>query len=345
MIAWARRCPFCRSQAAFDVVNRGRRPIALDLKNAAGRETLLRLVEQADALIEGFRPGVTEQLGIGPDVCHARNPRLVYGRITGYGQTGLLAQSAGHDINYISLTGALHSIRRFGEKPIPPMDLVGDYAGGAMFLALGMLAALFERTRSGRGQVVDAAMVEGGAVLMGAFFALNAAGSWSKEPGTNLLDTGAPFYDVMRHRTGSSWRSARSNLDFLPNWRGASISMSGSFGPDGPAVVAGAARAAGGIFRTRPRDAWREELEGTDCCVTAVLAWTRRRHILTTEAAESSSKSGMQSTLLRRPDSADRPRADPALPWRLGSETEPVLRDFGFAKAEIQALRDAHIIA
>src|SRR5208283_1206456 len=238
--------------AAFDVVNRGRRPIALDLKSAAGQETLLRLVEQADALIEGFRPGVSERLGIGPDVCHARNPRLVYGRITGYGQTGLLAQSAGHDINYISLTGALHSIRRVGERPIPPLNLVGDYGGGAMFLAVGMLAALFERTRSGQGQVVDAAMVEGAAVLMGAFFALSAAGSWSKEPGTNLLDTGAPFYDVYETSDGKFVAVGALELNFLLSWRGASISMSGSFGTRWTGGRGRATRAAGGNLPDAP---------------------------------------------------------------------------------------------
>src|SRR5687767_6073374 len=181
---------------SWDLLNRGRRSIGVDLKSADGVDTVLRLVEQADALIEGFRPGVAERLGIGPDACFARNPKLVYGRMTGWGQDGPYAQAAGHDINYIALAGALHPIGRAGEKPVPPLNLVGDFGGGSMFLVLGVLAALLEATRSGEGQVVDAAMVDGAASLTTMFHAMRAIGLWTEEGGTKLLDTGDHFYDT-----------------------------------------------------------------------------------------------------------------------------------------------------
>ena len=179
-----------------DVLNRGRRNIAIDLKNPDGVETLLGLVEHADAIIEGFRPGVMERLGIGPDVCLARNPKLVFGRMTGWGQEGPYALAAGHDINYISLGGALAHIGRAGEAPVPPLNLVGDFGGGGMFLAFGVVCALLEAQKSGAGQVVDAAMVDGTAILMTMFWAFRNSTWNEKERGVNLLDTGAPFYDV-----------------------------------------------------------------------------------------------------------------------------------------------------
>ena len=184
------------SQGRADVVSRGRRSIAVDLKSAEGVELVLRLVDAADVLIEGYRPGVMERLGLGPDVCLARNPRLVFGRMTGWGQDGPLAKAAGHDINYISLSGALGAIGRSGEAPVPPLNLVGDYGGGGMLLAYGVVAALLSVTRTGAGQVVDAAMVDGSALLMAQFYGMTALGRWTEERGTNLLDTGAPFYDV-----------------------------------------------------------------------------------------------------------------------------------------------------
>ena len=179
-----------------DVVSRGRRSIAVDLKSAEGVELVLKLVDSADVLIEGFRPGVMERLGLGPDVCLERNPRLVLGRMTGWGQDGPLARAAGHDINYISLSGALGAIGRHGEAPVPPLNLVGDYGGGGMLLAYGVVAALLSAARTGAGQVVDAAMVDGSALLMAQFYGMTALGRWTEERGSNLLDTGAPFYDV-----------------------------------------------------------------------------------------------------------------------------------------------------
>jgi alpha-methylacyl-CoA racemase len=187
----------------YDILLRGRRNVAIDLKHPDGVEALLTLVESADALIEGFRPGVMERLGVGPDDCLARNPRLVFGRMTGWGQEGPYAQAAGHDINYIALAGALAHFGRAGEAPVPPLNMVGDFGGGGMFLAYGVVCALLEAQRSGQGQVVDTAMVDGAAVLMSMFWAFRTIGMFDENArGTNLLDTGAHFYDVYRCSDG-----------------------------------------------------------------------------------------------------------------------------------------------
>ena len=189
--------------AHWDVLLRGRRNVAIDLKNPDGVEALLSLVEHADALIEGFRPGVMERLGVGPDVCVGRNPKLVFGRMTGWGQDGPYAASAGHDINYISLAGALAHFSRADEAPVPPLNMVGDFGGGGMFLAYGVVCALLEAQKSGKGQVVDTAMVDGSAVLMSMFWAMKNIGILDEnKPGTNLLDTGAHFYDVFKCSDG-----------------------------------------------------------------------------------------------------------------------------------------------
>src|SRR5450755_3713493 len=197
----AERCgPQARPPA--DPLVRGRRSIGINLKDPAGVDLLLRLIDDADVLVEGFRPGVTERLGFGPDDCARRNPRLIYGRMTGWGQDGPLAPTAGHDIDYIAISGALAPIGRAGERPVPPLNLVGDFGGGGMLLALGILAALVERSRSGRGQVVDAAMVDGSALLTAFIHGMRAAGAWQDERGTNLLDGGAPFYDTYQTADG-----------------------------------------------------------------------------------------------------------------------------------------------
>ena len=199
----------------FDILNRGRKSIALDLKNPEAVETVLKLVEQADALLEGFRPGVMERLGLGPDVCLERNPKLVFGRMTGWGQEGPMSQAAGHDINYISLSGALSAIGRAGEPPVPPLNLVGDFGGGGMMLALGITSALLETQRSGKGQVVDAAMTDGSAALMAIIFGLKAAGTWTNEKGTNFLDGGAHFYDAYECADGKYISSDRLSRSFM----------------------------------------------------------------------------------------------------------------------------------
>ena len=187
-----------------DILNRGRRSMGVDLKHPDGVATVLRMVDGADALLEGFRPGVMERLGLGPELCLARNPRLIYGRMTGFGQEGPLAQAAGHDINYISIAGALEAIGRHGEAPMPPLNLVGDFGGGGMLLAFGVACALVERSASGKGQVVDAAMIDGAALLMTMLRGMQDSGAWRHERGTNMLDTGAHFYNVYETSDGKS---------------------------------------------------------------------------------------------------------------------------------------------
>ncbi|HEX4209209.1 MAG TPA: CaiB/BaiF CoA-transferase family protein, partial [Candidatus Binataceae bacterium] len=186
----------------YNLLNRSRRSVAVDLKRKEGAEVVLKLIEKADALIEGFRPGVMERLGLGPDDALARNPRLVYGRMTGWGQDGPLSHAAGHDINYIALSGALHSIGRRGQAPVPPLNLIGDFGGGALYLALGVVAALLETQKSGKGQLIDVSMVDGAASLMTAIYGMKAAGVWSGGRGENILDTGAHYYDVYETSDG-----------------------------------------------------------------------------------------------------------------------------------------------
>ncbi|MCG8492168.1 MAG: CoA transferase, partial [Sneathiellales bacterium] len=186
----------------FNLLMRGRRSVAVDSKSPEGRDLILSLIKQADGLIEGFRPGVMERLGLGPDVVFEANPKIAFGRMTGWGQDGPMAPAAGHDLNYIALSGALHAMGRKGSMPTPPLNLVGDFGGGALYLAMGMLAAMLEAGKSGKGQVVDVSMVDGAASLMTTFFGLKAAGRWSDERGTNILDSGAHFYDVYETKDG-----------------------------------------------------------------------------------------------------------------------------------------------
>ncbi len=256
------------------LLRRGRREIALNLKDPAAVEMVLELVAGADVLIEGFRPGVTERMGLGPDACLARNPRLVYGRITGWGQDGPLAQAAGHDINYIAITGVLDAIGRKGQPPSVPLALLGDMAGGAMYLVAGVLAALHEAGRSGKGQVVDAAICEGAAALATAFYGGVAAGTFSPERGTNLLDSGAPFYEVYECSDGK-WISigpieARFHRELLERL---GLDAEGLVPHLDPATWPAAREQFAAVFRTRTRQAWCELLEGTDVCFAPVLSF------------------------------------------------------------------------
>jgi alpha-methylacyl-CoA racemase len=256
----------------FNLLLRNRRAIALDLKEPAAVELVLQLVGKADALIEGFRPGVTERLGVGPDQCFARNERLVYGRMTGWGQNGPLARAAGHDLNYIALTGALHAIGRKGHPPTPPINLLGDYAGGSLYLAMGVLAAIIEARTSGKGQIVDAAIVDGTASLMTSVFGLYAAGLVTLERGTNTSDSGAYFYDVYECADGK-WISiapieGRFHSELL---RLVGISAE-EVGEQRDPTNWGAARAVlARAFKKRTRDEWCDLLEGSDACFAPVL--------------------------------------------------------------------------
>ena len=255
-----------------DVMARGRRVVAIDLKKPEGVETALKLIDEADGLIEGFRPGVMERLGLGPDVCMARNPKLVFGRMTGWGQFGPMASAAGHDINYISLTGALWSIGRKGEKPVPPLNLVGDFGGGAMFLAFGMACALFEAAGSGKGQVVDAAMTDGSALLMAIIYGLKNAGAWQNERGANLLDTGAHFYDTFETKDGKYISLGSIEPQFYALLLEKAEITDPEFKKQNdrqewPALKEKLV----GIMKTKTRDEWCEIMEGTDICFAPIL--------------------------------------------------------------------------
>ena len=261
-----------------DIFNRGRRSIGIDLKSPEGVETLLQLVGEADALIEGFRPGVAERLGFGPDVCLERNPKLVFGRMTGWGQEGPYAPTAGHDINYIALAGVLAHLGRAGEKPTPPINLVGDFGGGGMLLAFGVVCALLESQRSGTGQVVDAAMVDGAASLMTMIWGFKAMGIWSDERGTNMLDTAAHFYDTYECSDGKfisigaiepqfyAQLLAHTPLESTYTDRGETLphQMDKAHWPEMKDRLTE-------IFLTKTRDEWNEIMEGTDICFAPVL--------------------------------------------------------------------------
>ncbi|MGA0863253.1 MAG: CaiB/BaiF CoA transferase family protein [Ilumatobacteraceae bacterium] len=259
---------------AGDLMLRGRRNIALDLKNPDGVETLLKMVERADAIIEGFRPGVMERLGVGPEQCLARNPRIVFGRMTGWGQEGMYANAAGHDINYIALAGSLAHFARKGEAPVPPLNMVGDFGGGGMFLAYGVVCALLEAQKSGKGQVVDTAMVDGAAVLMTMFWSFKSMGIFNENaPGTNLLDTGAHFYDVFECADGKyislgsiepQFYAELLRLTGLEGDTDFAKQMDQSMWP----TLKDRLRV---VFKGKTRDEWCEIMEATDVCFAPVL--------------------------------------------------------------------------
>lgn len=257
----------------FEILNRGRPSVAIDLKKPEGVEAVLRLVKQADVLIEGFRPGVMERLGLGPADCEAVNPRLVYGRMTGWGQDGPLAQAAGHDINYIALTGALHAIGRTGQAPVPPLNLVGDFGGGSMYLLFGMLCALWERERSGRGQVVDAAILDGVNSLTSFLYGALARKGWTDRRGENLLDGGRPWYDSYATKDGHYVSvgpiEARFYKELLERLGIGTEELPGQNDPKGWGLLRERFAAA---FKSKTRDEWCQLLEGTDACFAPVLS-------------------------------------------------------------------------
>ena len=252
----------------YDVMGRGRRSIAVDLKNPDGVETVLKLVETADGLIEGFRPGVMERLGIGPEQCHARNPKLVFGRMTGWGQDGPYAAWAGHDINYIALAGCLAHIGNADGPPVPPLNLVGDFGGGGMFLAFGVVCALLDAQKSGKGQVVDAAMVDGAAVLMSMFHGFRATGMWTNERGSNLLDTGSHFYDAYECSDGEYVSIGSIEPQFYAELlRITGLSDDPEFAKQmDRSSWPGLKQRLREVFRTKTRDEWCALMEHTDVC-------------------------------------------------------------------------------
>jgi alpha-methylacyl-CoA racemase len=330
-----------RSQPATSAMDRGKQAVAIDLKHPVGVEALLRIVEQADAFVDVWRPGVAERLGLGPDACLARNPRLVYGRLTGWGQAGPYAHAAGHDIDYIALAGALEQLGRAGEKPTPPINVLGDFAGGGMLLAFGIACAAFETARSGKGQVIDAAMVDGAALMLTPFYAARASGFWG-ERGTNFLDTGAPFYEVYETADGKfvavgavepqfyaelMTRLGRDDADLAAQY-------DKDRWPDEKERMAA-------VFRTKTRDEWCALLERSDACFAPVLT------PLEAPAHPHNRARGTFLELDGVPQPAPAPRfsrtaatvAGP--PMHAGDDTETVLGRWGFDPAEVARLRDA----
>ncbi|MFF1690161.1 MULTISPECIES: CaiB/BaiF CoA transferase family protein [unclassified Streptomyces] len=330
----------------FNLLNRGRRSAALDLKNKEAVGAVLKLVRDADALIEGFRPGVAEKLGLGPDDCLAVNQALVYGRMTGWGQDGPLAQAPGHDVNYVSLTGVLHSIGTAGGPPTIPLNLTGDFGGGSLFLALGVVSALLESRSSGQGQVIDAAMVDGSASLMTLVYGLRAAGYWNDERGTNRLDSGAPWYDVYETKDGR-WLSVGSTEARF--WRN-TLRVLGLREDDMPdqhdrSRWPEMREKLAAVFGTRTRDEWCALAEGQEVCIAPVLSLAEAPHHPhlrdrgTFVEVEGVVQPAPAPRFSRTPGAIQSPPAEP------GQHTDEVLGDWGFTPDELAALRMAGAIA
>jgi crotonobetainyl-CoA:carnitine CoA-transferase CaiB-like acyl-CoA transferase len=322
---------------------RGRRSAGLNLKDPGGAELLLRLVEQADVLVEGFRPGVAERLGFGPGVCLERNPRLVFARMTGWGQDGPLARTAGHDIDYIAVSGVLHGIGRAGQRPVPPVNLVGDFGGGGMLLVVGVLAALIERERSGLGQVVDAAMVDGSALLNSFLYGMLASGLWDEERGTNLLDGGAPFYDTYETSDGGHVAVGALEPKFYAELL-AGLGLDAGELPDqldrsGWPVLRQRFTEA---FGKRTRDEWAEVFSGSDACVAPVLTPTEAPgHPHNTARGTFMTGDAIQPA--PAPRFGRTKTSTPQPPVRPGADTDAVLADLGLPPEQIAQLRAAGV--
>jgi alpha-methylacyl-CoA racemase len=323
-----------------NVSDRGRRSVGVDLKHPDGVEAVLSLCEQADGLIEGFRPGVMERLGLGPGECLARNPRLVYGRVTGWGQEGPLATSAGHDIDYLAVAGALHPIGRAGQPPVPPLNLVADYGGGGMLLALGVVAALYEAQRSQRGQVVDAAMVDGVAQLTALFHGGLAAGWWRPERESNLLDGAAPFYDTYFTADGESLALGALEPRFFRV-------LTARLGLDESTLPAQHDRERWPELRARfaqviaakTRDEWAAELEGTDSCAAGVLSLAEAPSHPHNLARSSFVEVGGVVQPAPAPRFSATPPDTPSPPPAPGADTDAILGELGYPSDEIVNLR------
>ena len=326
----------------FEVMFRGKRSVAMDLKKAVAVEAVRRMVARADVLVEGFRPGVMERLGLGPDVCLEINPKLVYGRMTGWGQDGPLAQAAGHDLNYIALTGALHAIGRQGGGPEIPLNLIGDFGGGSMYLAFGILCALFEARSSGRGQVVDAAMIDGSTSLMSMIYGAFAAGYWKDERGSNRLDSGAPWYEVYETADGKWVAVGSTEHTFYVNTLKVLGLDPADFGDQHdrtgwPKMKAALRRA----FRTRTRDDWVAVFAGTETCFSPVLSLAEAP----LHPHQRARGNFVDVAGVLQPAPAPRfSRSRGAVsrpPPEVGQHTDEVLREWGMGDHEIALVRQA----
>jgi alpha-methylacyl-CoA racemase len=329
----------------LDVLARGRPSVGMDLKHEAAVATLLGLCERADALLEGFRPGVMERLGLGPDACLARNPKLVYGRMTGWGQDGPLAQAAGHDIDYIALAGALHAIGRAGDKPLPPLNLVGDFGGGGMLLAFGVTCALLEAQRSSRGQVVDAAMIDGASLLMAMFYGLSAMGAHGERRGENLLDTGAHFYEVYETADGKHVAIGAIEPQFYAELL-RRLELDPAMLPpqmDRQSWPAMKQRFAA-IFKQRTREQWCTLLEGSEACFAPVLSMREAAshpHLVARKSLvelEGTLQPAPAPRFSRSVPDVPKPPSTPA------QDTDSALLAWGVPERELAALRAAGAI-
>src|SRR5271168_37305 len=332
--------------AKYSLLSRGRKSVAIDLKKPEGVAAAMKLVEKADALLEGFRPQVMERLGLGPDECLKRNPKLIYGRMTGWGQEGPLAHAAGHDINYIALSGVLASIGRKGEAPVPPLNLVGDFGGGGLYLALGVVAGLLEAQKSGKGQVVDAAMVDGAASLMTAIYGMHGSGFWNNERGSNILDTGAHYYDVYETKDGKHVAIGSIEAKFYAEL----LRLSGLQGEELPHQQdrkswSKMKERVKTLFLTKTRDEWCKIMEGSDICFAPVLSMAEapshphNKHRGTFVERDGVPQPAPAPRFSRTPSKIQRPPARP------GEHTEEALRDWGFATADLETLRKCGAIA
>jgi alpha-methylacyl-CoA racemase len=332
-------------ETKFEVLHRGRRSLAVDLKHERGRAVVKRLTAQADAIIEGFRPGVMERLGLGPDDLLAVNPKLIFGRMTGFGQEGPMAQSAGHDINYISLAGVLHTIGRKDQAPVPPLNLVGDFGGGGMFLAFGVVCALLEARRSGKGQVVDAAMVDGAAYLMALTYGMYAQGSWRDERGANVLDTGSPWYEVYQTKD-AKWLSGgaieqRFYAEFVAKLGLTMAELPQQHDRSGwPDLRRRFAEA----IASRTRNEWERIFAGSDACVAPVLSL---KEVGTFEHNKVRGTFEIRDGVMQPAPAPrfSRTACEMGSPPRpRGADSQAVLSDWGFAALEIEDLKSAGVI-
>jgi alpha-methylacyl-CoA racemase len=334
------------NDARFNLLARGRRNIAVDLKHPAAVDAVLRLIDRADALLEGFRPGVMERLGLGPDLCLARNPKLVYGRMTGWGQDGPIARTAGHDINYIALSGVLHSIGEAGGPPVPPLNLVGDFGGGALYLAMGVLAGIISARSNGKGQVIDCSMVEGSASLMMMMYGALASGAWTEERGHNRTDGGAHYYRVYETKDGEYVSVGAIE----PQFYALLLQHTGLEGEtlpeqtdraDWPGMQQRLAR----IFKEKTRSEWTEIMQQTDICFAPVLRMSEalsHPHNVHRESfveIDGIAQPAPAPRFLGTPTRVQRP------PARVGEHTEAILKDWGFSADEIADLHRSGAVA